>query len=119
MKKQILPIVVIGTFLFLAFSLRPVDKSKNNSITIEGKVELIEENEGKGDIHIVLANNQVYYYINRGKQKGLNAYLLHETLQGKKVTLSFANHFTPLDPFNTHKHVTELIWKEKVLYSEY
>ena len=86
MKKQALVVVIIGTFLFLAFSLRPVDTLKNNSSTIEGEVDLIEENEGKGDIHIKLDNSEVYYYINRATQKGLNAKILNESLKGKKVT---------------------------------
>ena len=88
------------TFLgcFVMLSLRPVPAaSVYNTNSVAGNVIEILENEGPGDLHIHLANDDRTFYINRGSELGLNPDKLRYHLLDRNATLTFVEHWTPLD----------------------
>jgi hypothetical protein len=117
MKK----IVNVIAVLFLALGIlifRPVpisSESRSNKVT--GTVKSIYEG-GVKDVVFQLNETDTKYYINRGLESGLNLETLRDQLMGREVTIVFPKYWTPLDPGNSVKHLTRLVFNEVIVYSE-
>ena len=108
-------LAILSLFVVLVF--RPVDTSKANRLNVAGTVQSVEE-IGSGDIIFTLQDDETEYYINRGRQRGLQPEDLEGRLIGREVAIEYADHWTPLDPAGRHRHVTGLRFEGTALYSE-
>jgi hypothetical protein len=93
-----------------------IDISRENSITISGKLVDISTG-GKGgdfDLTFKLEANDTLYYINRGLEK-FELQHLRESLIGKKIVLSYSKSI--LQP--NFKHISEIKLGGKVFFTEY
>lgn len=94
-------LIAVLTFLgcFVMLTLRPVPAASiYNTNSVGGNVIKISEEGGPGDLHIHLANDDRTFYINRGTELGLNSEKLKYHLLDRNATLTFVEHWTPLDP---------------------
>lgn len=109
-----------GLLLILVMmSLIPVSNpTLDDSEIATGNVELIVEEGGPFDIHIQLINDDHIYYVNRGVEKGLHPGELNEKLAGSDITIHYANHWTPLDPFGKLKPITRITHEEAIIYDQ-
>lgn len=104
--------------LVLLLTLRPIDTSLDNASSIEAVVVDVKDFGGPGDITFCVQEGETEYYINRGTQFGLRSEALAKLLKGKAVTIYFADHFTPLDPFGLHRHIVQIDFKGRALFDE-
>ena len=118
--KTILLTLGIGLLLVLAvMSLIPISNpTLDDSEITTGNIELIVEKGGPFDIHIQIKNDDHIYYVNRGAENGLNPSELNKKLAGNEITILYANHWTPLDPFGNMRHITRIAQNETVIYDE-
>lgn len=117
MKKTILIFSCVFVTLFLLLALRPISADRGNCKTISGTVCEVTEG-GVKDLVIKLSGQDGIFYINRGLEKNFKLSEFAERFKGKEVTISFADQWTPLDPFNKTKHITELTFGQEVVFSE-
>ena len=73
---------------------------------------------GVKDVVIRLKETNQWFYINRGLEAGLEIQKLKDELIGTEVTIIYPKYWTPLDPKNSNKHLTELRLNGNVVYSE-
>ena len=122
MKKALLIFAGILCFcviVFIVLVLRPIyNVTLEDSIKVSGEVSMIFENGKSYDISFRLKGDSNFYYINRGAQNGLDALALNDSLQNKKITLYYADHWTPLDPKGRVRHITRVLYNEQLLYDE-
>jgi len=119
MKKIILIFSLVFVTLFFSLALRPISVDRNNCKTITGTVTEVTEG-GVKDLVIKLSGQDRILYINRGLEKKFNLPEFKDEFIGKEVTVSFADHWTPLDPFSKGgRHITELTIGQEVVYSEF
>ena len=105
--------------LFILFALRPVPQATaNNTSTDQGIMTNVKEGSGEKDIVLKLADSDVYYYINRGLERGLTIEDLSQKTVGKKVAISYVQHFSSLNLKNQSRHVAKLSVGQEVLFSE-
>lgn len=110
-------IIILTALAILA--LRPLPKATaKNCIKHTGTVLQILPGKGKGDIVIKLANDNNFYYINRGLDNGLKLTDLQNKLVNQPVELLTIKHWTPLDPGAKTKHIAQLTQNGHVVYSE-
>lgn len=97
-------------------SLLPIrNLTAQDCLTTEGTVIIIEGRGGVGDIFFTLeGDGDKFYYINRGEEAGLTP----QNLDGRYILIRYADHWTPLDPFSKNRHVAELVMADRILYSE-
>ena len=117
MKKKIIILFCVFLALFLFLALRPISADRGNCKTISGTVSEVTEG-GVKDIVIKLSGQDGIFYINRGLEKRFKLSEFTGRFKGREVTISFANHWTPLDPLNKTKHITELTFGQEVVFSE-
>ena len=118
MKKAILICSSILVTLALIVVLRPVSVTRENCKNISGIVTEVTEG-GVKDVVIILAGHNEVFYINRGLENGFKLTELIEKFKGKEITISFAKHWTPLEPRNKSYHIAELRLSEELVYSEF
>lgn len=119
MKKIIIIFSLIFVSLYFSLALRPISVDRNNCETIKGTVTEVKEGGAK-DLVIKVSGQDRILYINRGLEKKFNLPEFREKFIGKKVTVSFADHWTPLDPFSKgSRHITELTIGKEIVYSEF
>ena len=70
------------------------------------------------DVLFKLKNREQIFYINRGLENGLDLDNLKNDLIGKMILLKHPKYWTPLDPFNSVRHVSKLEFQGKTVYSE-
>ncbi|MEQ9188835.1 MAG: hypothetical protein RLP15_13965 [Cryomorphaceae bacterium] len=118
MKRGIL--ITLGSLVGLLFilTLRPIDTSPENASSIEAIVADVLDLGGPGDITFCVQGSETEYYINRGTQFGLRSDALKKLLIGKVVTIYFADHFTPLDPYGLHRHIVRIDFNGNTLFDE-
>ncbi|MEQ9064461.1 MAG: hypothetical protein RIE58_09820 [Vicingaceae bacterium] len=118
MKNTLVFLLILALLVFILLVFRPVPiQSEADSIRISGIVDTIFE-IGVLDVNLVLRETQKSYYINRGLEKGIKLEVFQRTLMGEEVILIHPDYWTPLDPFNRHKHITKLMHNDLTVYSE-
>ena len=118
-KRITLSFVAILIFTLIVLALRPVPTpTTKNCSTVSGLVENIWEGGGPGDIVITIDEDDNYYYINRGVERGLSANALNETLVNQKIVIAYVNQWTPLDPGRKSRHIANVVWNETTIYTE-
>jgi len=106
-------LLALGVLIFQPVPISPEHKS--NKIT--GTVSYIFEG-GVNDVVFRLKDTNQRFYINRGLEAGLEMQKLKDELIGNEVTIIYPKYWTPLDPKNSTKHLTELRFNGDVIYSE-
>ena len=118
MKKAfyfIIPAFIV--FAILAFS--QLDAPCNKNTIVEGIVSSVREG-GVKDAVVTLEEHEISYYINRGFEHKFTLESLTQHIVGKKVTIHYADNWTPLSPFGTDsKHITRIEVDQKILYSDF
>lgn len=117
MKRTVVAGLVLILLVFLGMALRPINTDHDNRKTVNGVLANIHDGPS-GDIVFSLEADRVHYYINRGLEQGLITQDLKEQLLGQKITIEYADHWTPLDPANSGEHMTGLLLKEVSIYKE-
>lgn len=108
---------IVG-IVFLVLALRPVPLvTEEEALSEKGIVEDISEG-GENDIVFSLKNSDQTFYVNRGLEKGLEINNLKEKLVGKRVTIKYPKHWTPLDWDNSIKHLSKVESSDKVIFNE-
>lgn len=115
-------ILIIGGILFLGLSalvLRPVPipASEKDCLIETGVVVAIYE-AGEKDVVFQLADTDQRFYINRGLERGLVLDVLKATLMNQEVTVKYPDYWTPLDPRNDSRHLSQLEYRGAVIFSE-
>lgn len=119
MKQFGLKILAVLFVIFVALALRPImNPAPEDCYLVLGElVEIIPHNQTK-DIGIRIKNDDRHYYINRGmEESGLLAML--EDLPGKEIKIYPVQHWTPLDPMGSVKHIAHVEYNDEIIYSEY
>ena len=110
-------------FVFLALiamTFRPVWVSKGNSVEVTGVCQTIQGGSSSYDIHFRIADDNNSYYINRGEENcKLNAEDLLAQMKNKEITLLYAKHWSLLDPKQKVRHITQVKFDGKIIYSEF
>ncbi|MEM7373934.1 MAG: hypothetical protein AAF587_35260 [Bacteroidota bacterium] len=118
-KQKIIGLVLgILAVITMALILRPVPIPTEAECLIEtGKVVAIYE-AGEKDVVFQLADTDQRFYINRGLERGLVLEVLQATLMDQEVTIKYPDYWTPLDPRNDSRHLSQLEYKGAVIFSE-
>ncbi len=103
--------------VFLLLALRPITVDRGNCKTISGTVSEVTEG-GVKDLVIELSGQDGIFYINRGLENKFELSEFTTRFKGKEVTISIADHWTPLDPFKKTNHIIELTFGQEVVFSE-
>ncbi|MDF9801159.1 hypothetical protein OKW21_006422 [Catalinimonas alkaloidigena] len=106
--------MVLILALFLIF-MPVVPATQDNTVKISAKVQAIEEG-GRLDVIIRLAEDNHYYYINRGLEQGLKLEKLQKGLEGEQITLRYIKHWSLLNPSGRVRPVAQLSFKETKLF---
>ncbi|WP_343909953.1 hypothetical protein [Aquimarina litoralis] len=124
MKKTGRIFFSISSVLFIIFmwvaiqTFKPIrDVQPDDVIEITGVVAKVEEKSGF-DIAITLENDDHYYYINRGLERGLTIQQLQEELIGKKVTLYSIHRWTIFTRDKIMGHVSKLTVDDRIIFNE-
>ena len=119
MKKiKIWHVLIVLFFLTAVTTLRPVPIVKESEFDIvEGVVVNVFESGAK-DVSILLEGDDRKFYINRGLENGLELNSLTRKLMGNKVVMKYPSYWTPLNPFNSVRHISKLSLGEEVLFDE-
>lgn len=118
-KSWILAFVALVVAALLFLSLRPLPKATVRNCTAHrGIVDRVVQEGGPGDIVIRLRGDKRVYYINRGVEAGLSVADLGKALLHQPAEILTINHWTPLDPGTTSRHIAQVRAQNKVLYSE-
>ena len=120
--KNILAIGITTFFTFFLMAvliLSPIPSATHdNCVAIIGQVEKVIEGEGENDFVIFLKDDNSYYYVNRGLERGLDLKTLQEQLVGQSITLHYVKHWSPLDPQNQSRHIARLDFDGEYVYNE-
>jgi hypothetical protein len=119
--KNFFRIFGFAFFLFFILALRPiVNPTLEKSELVTGTLIGIKAIDTPGgDVHLKLAEDDRRFYINRGVENGISPATWKKDLTGQTISLYYARHWTPLDPFGSIKHITRVVANEEVLYSEF
>ena len=119
MKYPLLKIFAFLFIVFIALCLRPIhNPTPEQCYLVQGELVEIIPHESSKDIGIRIKNDECHYYINRGLERGgLLAAL--EDLPGKEIQIYPVQHWTPLDPFGSIRHIAHIEVDDEVIYSEY
>jgi len=104
--------------IFVMLALRPIyNVSTDDCSSVSGELVNLYE-AGEHDVFFQLRGDERRFYINRGLENGLTLNELKAELLNQPITLTYVNHWTPLDPMNQVRHVAELSYQGNILYSE-
>jgi hypothetical protein len=118
MKKLLFYSMMIFMLALAVLVLRPIIPSEGDSIRVEGFVSSVFEG-GVKDACFRLKGDNANYYINRGLENGLFLDSLKQRLLNQRISIFYADHWTPLDPEHRSRHITRLEYGSEVLYSEF
>ncbi len=117
-RKGLTYLIFTIVVLILIFVFRPVPIiEESEALVHKGVVEQILES-GDHDISFILEDGR-HFYINRGLEQGLNLDSLKNVLTGQELTFKYPDYWTPLDPNDSHKHLSQLEHEGRILYSEF
>jgi len=104
--------------ILVVLALRPIQEvTANDCSSVSGELVNLYE-AGQYDVFFQLRGDERRFYINRGLENGLSLTELQEELLNQNITLTYVNHWTPLDPMNQTRHVAELSHQGSILYSK-
>ena len=112
---------IIFSFLVLAglLALRPVSTpTPENCDVITGIAEEIRVGDGEADIVVQMADDDAYYYINRGLESGLELSELRQSLEGHQITLAYVRHWSTLNLSGRNRHIAQISVGGEEIYSE-
>lgn len=118
MKK--LSIFVAGFWTVTAFFiLKPVPQSPLSQCTqIEGVLAEVSQG-GSNDVCLRLENHPgTVFYVNRGLENGLAIDQIQKEVVGKQVKIAHPKYWTPLDPFNSTRHVSMISYDDQILFDK-
>lgn len=108
----------VSVILLMVISFWPINTSKDNSLVVFGKVELVSEG-GYKDANFRLQGKKEMYYINRALVKHFTLDELKQ-LEGRWIRVCYAYHWSIFNMlFTPGRHITELQLNKQVLYSEF
>jgi len=113
-------LVGLGAILLLALLILrtvPIPDDISECQVETGTIEAIVE-AGQSDAVFLLEENNHRFFINRGLVNGLTLEVLQRDLLGKEVTLYYPKYWTPLDPSQHTKHLSQLNLGDKVYWTE-
>jgi hypothetical protein len=114
-------IILASAVLFLAvliLIIRPVPHGNiENCINAKGTVTAVYE-AGTNDVVFRLAGLDKEFYVNRGLERGLDLTKLRAELTNKVVVISYPKYWTPLDPQNSIRRVSQLEYDGKIVFTE-
>src|SRR6478736_3742763 len=108
--------ILIGLFLvFTILVIRPVPiPVPKDCLSLTGTVSEIYE-AGTKDAVFKLQGLEEKYYINRALERGLDLENLRADLVGKEIVILYPKYWTPLDPFNSVRHVSKVEYDGKTV----
>ena len=109
----LLVLVVVAIFIFNG-SANLKSKCKH----ISGVVTSIYQG-GTKDAVFKIAGHSSVFYINRGLEKNFSLNALIEKLEGKQVTILYADSRTPLGDISDCRSISELSTDQEMVYSEF
>ena len=108
-----LVLVGVGILVF-----RPVPiPDEEDCLTLNGTVREIYE-AGVKDVVFKLQGHDKTFYINRGLERGLELKKLRTDLMSKKIKILYPKYWTPLDPFNSVRHISKMEHDGRTIFSE-
>lgn len=117
--NKLILLTSFGIIGFTVLAIRPINSpTKTNCSILKGQVIEIYES-GVNDVVFKLQGHNEEFYINRGLERGLDLNKLKADLMTKSIVLTYPNHWTPLDPFNSVRHISEVALDEKLIFSEF
>lgn len=117
--KRLLFFAGIVILLVAVLSIRPVPvPAEGNYDTLTAQLSSVEEIGGPDDIFLSLKGEERHFYINRGA-KVLDVDLLRTKATDQVVTLYYSNHWTPLDPSGSTRHIYALEVEGERIYDEF
>jgi hypothetical protein len=122
MKRTTRVLIGLAFVPVVAFFIlfRPVDTSEDNSVKVVGIVaEMYEGDTYDINFRLQPPEADYRYYINRGGEELFDTDTLKNLLLNEKVTLWYAEHWTPLNPGSKIRHMTRLEYNGEVLFSEW
>ncbi len=102
----------------IALVLRPVPKPKDSNQVWVADTLLRAGGSKTYDLHLNLKENSDFFYLNRVLEKSPELLDQVQNHFGKPVRLAYIKHWTPLDPFSKHHHVSCLILARDTLWQE-
>ena len=116
---------IVARLLFVAFvvvallALRPAPSPiPENCEIITGIAESVRAGDGPGDVVVQIADDNAYYYINRGLDYGLHLPDLQESLVGQEVTVAYVRHWSTLNLAGRNRHIASISVAGQEIYSE-
>lgn len=107
---------ILGLF-FIGFSIVP-DPTEENTKTVVVAVSEVRLNSSKDIQFISEWGGDTVYYINRGEELGFNANELNDFVAGKKVSLSYVDHRSPLDWNNQTRHLVRVSCGDSLIFTQ-
>ena len=113
--------IILTGLAFLGLGIlifRPVPiPDEKDCLSIKGTVIDIYE-AGVKDVVFKLEGLDKAFYINRGLERGLDLKTLRANLANKVITIKYPKHWTPLDPFNSIRHISKLEYDGRTVFTE-
>jgi hypothetical protein len=120
MAKNLGLIAAAAAGVLIYQSLKPLPQpTPANCKLVQGVVEKVYNNIGDGDLTIRLKNDDGYYYINRGLDKGLTADILGKQLLEMPVAIFYIKHWSLINLGGKSRHIARIETGGKVLYNEW
>lgn len=107
---------ILGLFL-IGFAVVP-EPTVENTITKVVKVTEVRSNSSKDIQFISERGGDTVYYIHRGEELGFNANELYSFVAGKKVSLSYVEHWSPLDWNNQTRHLVRVSCNDSLIFEQ-
>ena len=117
-KSWILPGLAIAFIGLLLLVLRPVPIPLEKDCLIKkGVVSEVYEG-GTNDVVFKLQDQHQQFYVNRGLERGLELNKLRTELISKEITIKYPKYWTPLNPFNSSRHISKVEHDGRIVFSE-
>jgi hypothetical protein len=120
MKHALVITVLIFLTLALSFNLgiNGASVAKDKCKHISGIVIGIFD-DGSKDAVLKIEGQKSLFYINHGFEKKFSLKTLLNKLQGKQVSILYADTRNPLGSIFESRHISEISLEEELLYSEF
>lgn len=117
--KTVLKILAVLFIAFIVMALRPImNLHMDDCASVTGTIDRLVFHEGSKDIGMGIVEDANRYYINRGLELGLEESSLRPKIMDQKVTIHYADHWTPLDPKMQTRHIARITLGDEIIYNE-